>query len=279
MKPSIPNAFNAFARFNWREHVFGLYRRDKVLALTVAFNLVLLVCMLVVMPFDSRLVMGMNPWIKPMKFAISFALYVYTIARLLEYLRLPNWGKRLIGWGVSVCVLAQMVCITIQAARGTTSHFNFTTRTDATISIIMDLMDPINGLFVVALLIFACLARYEVTRPSLWSIRLGLAIFLGASLIGVVMVVNGAHSIGVADGGPGLPLMDWSTTGGDLRIAHFVGLHALQVLPVGAWLIAKKESWNVSWQTASVLVLAAAYALVVLILYLQAVQGGSVLKV
>jgi ATP phosphoribosyltransferase involved in histidine biosynthesis len=100
-----------------------------------------------------------------MKFAISFALYVYTIARLLEYLRLPNWGKRLIGWGVSVCVLAQMVCITIQAARGTTSHFNFTTHTDATISIIMDLMDPINGLFVVALLIFACLARYDVTRP------------------------------------------------------------------------------------------------------------------
>ena len=93
------------------------------------------------------------------------------------------------------------------------------------------------------------------------------------------MVVNGAHSIGVADGGPGLPLMDWSTTGGDLRIAHFVGLHALQVLPVGAWLIAKKESWIVSWQTASVLVLSAVYGLVVVILFLQAVQGGAVLKV
>jgi len=92
-------------------------------------------------------------------------------------------------------------------------------------------------------------------------------------------MVNGAHSIGVADGGPGLPVMDWSTTGGDLRIAHFVGLHALQVMPVGAWLIAKKDSWNLSWKTASVIVLSAAYALVVLILYLQAVQGGPVLKV
>jgi hypothetical protein len=211
--------------------------------------------------------------------ALSFALYVYTIARLLEYLRLSNSGKRIIGWGVSVCVLAQMVCITIQAARGTTSHFNFTTGADATISIIMDLMDPINGLFVVALLIFACLSRYHVTRPCLWSIRLGLTIFLGASLIGVVMVVHGGHSMGVADGGPGLPVMDWSTTGGDLRIAHFVGLHALQVLPVGAWFIAKKESWNVSWQTASVLVLSAVYGLVVVILFLQAVQGGPVLRV
>jgi len=164
---------NGSDKLDWREHAFGLYRRDKVLALTICFNLVLLVCMFVIMPFDSRLVMGMNPWIKPLKFAVSFALYVYTIARLLEYLRIPNWGKRIIGWGVSVCVLTQMLCITIQAARGTTSHFNFTTRADALISIIMDLMDPINGLFVVALLVFACLGRYDVTRPTLWGIRLG----------------------------------------------------------------------------------------------------------
>lgn len=271
-------AINGFDMLDWREHAFGLYRRDKVLALTICFNLVLLVCMFVVLPFDSRQVMGMNPWIKPIKFAFSFALFVYTIARLLEYLCLSNRGKRIIGWGVSVCVLTQMVCITTQAARGTTSHFNLNTRLDATISIIMDLMDPINGLFVIALLIFACLARYDVTRPSLWGIRLGLAIFLGASAIGVVMVLHGAHSIGVADGGPGLPVIDWSTTGGDLRVAHFVGLHALQVLPVGAWLVGKNDSWNVSRKTASVLVLSVAYALIVLILYLQAIQGGPVLK-
>src|SRR6185369_13727633 len=127
MKRSIPTTFNGLGTLNWREHVFGLYRRDKVLALTVAFNLFLLVCMLVVMPFDSRLVMGMNPWIKPMKFAISFALYVYTIARLLEYLHLSTRVKKAISWGVSVCVISQIACITVQAARGTTSHFNMST--------------------------------------------------------------------------------------------------------------------------------------------------------
>lgn len=46
--------------------------------------------MLVVSPFDSRLVMGTNPWIKPVKFAISITIYVWTVAWLLEYRRLPS---------------------------------------------------------------------------------------------------------------------------------------------------------------------------------------------
>ena len=279
MKPSILAAINGIAKLDWQEHAGGLYRRDKVLATTVGLNLVLVVCMLVVLSFDSRLVMGTNPWIKPIKFALSFAVYVYTVARLLEYLRLSNWGKKIISWGVSVCVLIQIVSITTQAARGTTSHFNVTTPENAAISFTMDIVDPLNSVFVIALLIFSCLARYDVTRPCLWGIRSGLTIFLGASAIGVVMVVHGAHSIGVEDGGPGLPVLNWSTTGGDLRVAHFVGLHALQVLPVCAWLISKHDGWTVSQKTRFVLALSVAYALIVVILYLQAIHGAPLLNV
>src|SRR5262245_7589325 len=93
VNPDLPGSLTQF------------YRRDKPLAIVIGFNLVLVIFMLVILPFDSRLVLGSNPWIKPLKFALSFALYAYTIMELLAYLRVSNLGKRIISWTVSICIV------------------------------------------------------------------------------------------------------------------------------------------------------------------------------
>jgi hypothetical protein len=134
------------ARLDWREFLRQLYRRSKVLAVTGWIHLALLAGMLVVSPFDSRLVMGIDPWIKPIKFALSITIYVWTIAWLLEYLRLRSWVRRVISWGISISMLTEITCIAAQAARGTTSHYNVNTTLDAAVFSTMGSMIALNSL-------------------------------------------------------------------------------------------------------------------------------------
>ena len=250
-----------------------LYRRNRTLAMTGWIHLALLAGMLVVSPFDSRLVMGINPWIKPIKFAISITIYVWTVAWLLECLRVPSWAKGIISWGISISMLTEIACIAAQAVRGTTSHYNVNTPLDASIFAIMGSMIALNSVLVLVLLIGFLTGRYDLPSPYLWGIRSGLIIFLAASGVGGMMIARGAHSVGVKDGGPGLPIVNWSTKGGDLRAAHFVGLHALQVLPIVAFFISRRKSWTIRQKTVWVLAFSGAYALFVAVLYFRAIHG------
>ena len=260
-----------------------LHRREKadnVLLVTAGIQLAGMVAMLMVLPFDSRLVSGVNPWFKPIKFTQSIAAYVLTVAWMLDYLRISRRGKQIISWGISVCVVSQIACITLQAARGTTSHFNMSSPFDTTVSILMDVMDPLNSIFVIALLVFAAQGKYAVSRPTQWGIASGLLIFLAASAIGAVMVVRGAHSVGVVegDGGPGLPILNWSATGGDLRPAHFLGLHALQILPVSGWLINQWAGSSMRVKLAGVVATAVVVAALITFLFVQAMNGEPLVR-
>jgi hypothetical protein len=88
-----------------------------------------------------------------------------------------------------------------------------------------------------------------------------------------MMVSRSAHAVGVPDGGPGLPVVNWSTEGGDVRVAHALGLHALQVQPLTAWALGRVLRPGRPGQTAAVCALAAAFVLLFVLLLRQALDG------
>jgi hypothetical protein len=141
----------------------------------------------------------------------------------------------------------------MQAARGVTSHFNVATQLDATIFVVMGV--AILAAWAAAIALTVAVFRQRFPDESFgWAIRLGLLItVLGQATGGLMtqptsaqmasaraggrMTISGAHTVGAPDGGPGLPGTGWSTTHGDIRVAHFIGLHAVQIVPLIALLI------------------------------------------
>ena len=87
-----------------------------------------------------------------------------------------------------------------------------------------------------------------------------------------------AHTVGAPDGGPGLPVVNWSTRAGDLRVAHFLSFHALQILPLAGFALSRgKTDWPARRQTAFVFALAVLYAVGFSLLFLQAMRGRPLL--
>jgi hypothetical protein len=136
-------------------------------------------------------------------------------------------------------------------------------------------------------------------RPTALAIRFGIVIALGGLATGFLMTnptsdqlarmdtapptLVGAHSVGVPDGGAGLPILGWSTEGGDLRAGHFVGMHALQALPLLAFLLvlASRRFARLSdeqLRTRLVLTFAAVHAALTLLVIWQALRGQPLLS-
>jgi hypothetical protein len=195
-------------------------------------HLVLLILLLIVMQFDHRQLMGINLWIKPIKFAISIAIYCLTWPLLLPYLPFERLKKRFANF-TAFAMSFEMLAITIQAARGQLSHYNNTSAYNALVFALMGIIIVSQTLFALYIGIkFFKVKAQQISPALLWAIRLGIITACVFAMQGGLMASRLAHTVGAADGGPGLPLFNWSRIAGDLRIAHFVGLHALQIIPL-----------------------------------------------
>lgn len=261
-----------------RHFLATLYRRNRLLTVVGWMHVAVFVATIVLMLVDERQVLGVNTWVKPMKFMFSLSIYLWTIAWLGHYIKRPRWRLRSVSSVIAVVIIIESACLLIQAARGTASHFNQVTDFDAAIFQTMGLMIAIDMLMGFVILLMFSRPTEEIETTYLWGIRLGLAFFLVGGAVGVVMINNNAHTFGAADGGPGLPFLNWSTTAGDMRIAHGLALHALQAMPIAGYLIGASARIRTEWQKIVILaVFFCCYSAAVYGTYMQALSGRPLL--
>ncbi|MBX3603335.1 MAG: hypothetical protein KF863_22170 [Rubrivivax sp.] len=260
----------------WRpriaEALHPLGRSDRRL---IVFALVMLAVMLPAalgLAFDDRLLRGVNVWIKPMKFMLSVALLALTTAWFARHL--PAAVRRgraftALAWTLIATGGFEVGYITLQAALGQASHYNVG-------SVFHGVMYTLMGAGALALTatqpwLAWLLWRHGEPLPRAYrhAVLLGLVLtfVLGA---GVGMLLGDRQPAG----GPGLPLLGWSMVGGDLRVAHFVGIHAEQVLPL---LAAALLAWRPRLALAGVWAGTAAWTALWAVVLVQALQGRPLL--
>jgi hypothetical protein len=269
-----------------------LWRGSAPLTAAGLLMLAVLAATLVGLATDPRTVTGAPVWLKPAKFAVSIAIYTCTLAWVFSLI--PAWiqTRRIVGWTTAVTLVVEIVIIGLQAYRGTTSHFNVATMFDGVLFSVMGAAIVVQTLSVVA--VAMALWRQQFADRALgWALRLGITItIVGASSGGLMtqptpqqldavrgggrMTVAGAHTVGAPDGGSGLPGTGWSTEHGDLRVPHFLGLHALQVLPIVALVLSRSRASDRA-RLRLTLIAAASYAALFGILLSQALSGHPLL--
>ena len=271
--------------------VAGIRWHRPLLVLAAAMGVLVVVC-LVGLVVDPRESLGVNVWEKPLKFAISTAVYAVTwswlIGQLQRFQRVAWWA----GTISAILLLIELVIITGAAAAGITSHFNVSTPFNTVLWSIM--AASIGTLWVATFVVSIILFRNSLgDRARTLAIRAGALIALAGMALAFLMTgptaaqlddwqgIAGAHTVGLADGGPGLPLLGWSTVAGDLRIPHFIGMHALQAIPLALILIeltARRIAVlrDVDVRYRLVAIVSAAYVAVLAVLTWQALRGQSI---
>jgi hypothetical protein len=274
-----------------RELSSDLWRRNPPLVALVLMMLVVAAVALLGLAVDPRLITGAPAWMKPLKFAVSIAIYGATLNWMLAFIPERPRLVAAISWGVFLGFGIEMALIVMQVLRNTTSHFNVATAFDAAVFTTMGAV--IAGMWLLNAIVAFLLARWRfAVSPIVWGVRLGLVAGLLGMAVAFLMTrqtpdqgaqlaatgssaIVGAHAVGVADGGPGLPVVGWSTEGGDLRVAHFVGLHALQILPLlGLALARVGPAWLPMRDRSRLVGIAAAFWIALtLLLTWQALRG------
>ncbi|WP_310555967.1 hypothetical protein [Flavobacterium sp.] len=263
--------------FQEKFRIKSILTENKILFWLGTIHLVVFFFLLLYMPFNNTVVLGLNSVIKPIKFALSIWIYSWTMAIILQPINKITKVK-IYSWVAVTAMSFEQIAITVQALRGELSHFN---SSDTFGFVVFQLM----GIFILTLTLWTGYMAYvfikQKTRhipPALvLSIKIGLIFFVIFSLFGGYIGGKTGHTVGAADGGNGLWFLNWSTLFGDLRVAHFFGIHSLQVIPLFGLFLSKFS--NTSSGTKLVWIFSILYFLYVVFEMVQSVKGLPFIKI
>jgi hypothetical protein len=240
-----------------------LLTRERRLAVYGAVLLVALLPMALAWGIDDRVLRGANVWIKPMKFAFSIAVLALTTAWFIGHLppeQRRGRAVRRIAWLLIGAGTFELAYITLQAGLGQGSHYHVADAFHGTMYTLM-------GIGAIALTATQPMLAWQLYRhphPSLAG-AYRQAVLAGLTLTfvfgaGVGMLLGGLQP---PSGGAALPILGWSLSGGDLRPAHFLGIHAEQLLPAIGFVAARRTRHARALVWTSMLLYAALVAVLV----------------
>jgi len=230
----------------WRapDVVKALIAREPDLVASSALFLAFMIPTLLAYALDDRVLAGVNVWLKPLKFEASLSLYFLTMAWFFPLtdsgFRASRLG-RFVVWGAIIPSAGELAYIVFRAAQGQASHFNAATPTAAALYALM-------GVGAIILTSASAVLAWGVYRAKSGAANptYRFAAIIGLALTAVLGIVQGlilggspGHSVGTAVANDVMvPVMGWSRTIGDLRVSHFLAIHAEQVIPAFGALVA-----------------------------------------
>jgi hypothetical protein len=233
-------------------------RLSRALVHYVLFSAIGTLVTAVLLFVDDRVLAGEPVWLKPLKFFLSSGLYAATLEfgfrRVEGYTTRLNIVRRIVSWGLAF----EMLAICGQAARGVKSHFNFATPLDAAVFTAMGVVISVVVIAAYVGVLHMLFGRFRGSRALREAFLSGFAVFTVAAFLGAAMAsptaeqaallqegraspILGSHFVGSVEGSARtLPLTGWNAEGGDLRVAHFVGMHVIHLLLAMVWLMARR---------------------------------------
>lgn len=263
--------------FQEKFRIKSILTQNKILFWLGAIHFIIFLLLLFYLPLNDIVVLGLNSVIKPIKFALSIWIYSWTMAIILSLVN-DTRKVKIYSWIAVITMSFEQIAITSQALRGELSHFN---NANTYGFVVFQLM----GVFILTLTLWTGYMAYFFIKQKTYhlppvlvlSIKIGLIYFVIFSLFGGYIGGKTGHTVGAVDGGNGLWFLNWSTLFGDLRVAHFFGIHSLQIIPLFGLFLSKFS--NTSSATKLVWIFSILYFLYIVFVMVQSVKGLPLIQI